>query len=109
MTTLFYLLASHFVCDYPLQSDFIAIGKSPKKSPYNGVPWFWIMAGHSFTHGAGVALATNNVWLGIAETVAHFIIDTAKCMGFTSINTDQFLHIACKLAWLAILRFVEVR
>ena len=98
--TLFYLLASHFVCDYSLQSEFIAIGKNPKKSPYYGVPWFWIMAGHSFTHGLGVALATNNIWLGIAETVAHFIIDTAKCMGVTSTNADQVLHVVCKLVWL---------
>lgn len=57
--TLFLLICSHFVCDYPLQSDFIAVGKNPAKSPYNGVHWFWIMCGHSFTHGAGVAIVTN--------------------------------------------------
>ena len=96
---LFWLICSHFICDYPLQSDFIAIGKSPKKSPYNGVPWFWIMAGHSFTHGAGVALVTGSVVLGICETIAHFFIDIAKCMGWTTINTDQLLHLGCKLAW----------
>lgn len=97
--TLFLLICSHFVCDYPLQSDFIAVGKNPAKSPYNGVHWFWIMCGHSFTHGAGVAIVTNNVWLGISETVAHFLIDLAKCKGLTNIHTDQFLHIICKLVW----------
>lgn len=102
MTVLFYLIASHFVCDYPLQSDFIAIGKNPEKGIYNGVPWYWIMAGHSFTHGAGVALATNNVWLGIIETVCHFFIDVAKCVRLTTINEDQLAHIGCKLAWFGI-------
>ena len=105
---LFYLLASHFVCDYPLQSDFIAVGKSPLKSPHNGVPWYWIMTGHCFTHGLGVALATGNVWLGIAETVVHFVIDVAKCLGYTSINTDQYLHILCKLAWWALMHMTWV-
>jgi hypothetical protein len=95
----FYLLCSHFVCDYPLQSDFIAVGKSPKKGSLNGVPWPYTMAGHAFTHGAGVSMVTGSVVLGIAETVAHFIIDVLKCYGITNIHIDQALHIACKLAW----------
>lgn len=102
MTVLFYLICSHFVCDYPLQSDFIAVGKNPAKSPHNGVPWYWIMLAHAFTHGCGVALVTGNVWLGIAETIAHFFIDGAKCDGLTSINTDQWLHIGCKVLWFVI-------
>lgn len=97
---LFYLLCSHFVCDYPLQSDFIAVGKSPKPGTLNGVPWLWIMLGHCFTHGAGVAFVTGSVGLGIAETVAHFVIDVAKCLKLTTINADQGLHILCKLVWL---------
>ena len=99
MTTLFYLIASHFICDYPLQSEFIAVGKNPAKSPHNGVPWYWIMWGHAFTHGAGVALATGIWWLGALETLAHFCIDHAKCMGATDIDDDQWLHIGCKGIW----------
>jgi len=96
---LFYLICSHFLCDYPLQSDFIAIGKSPLKGSHNGVPWYWIMLSHAFTHGAGVGIVTGDVLLGILETIAHFFIDVAKCMGITTINQDQFLHIGCKLVW----------
>lgn len=102
MTTLFYLIASHFICDYPLQSEFIAVGKDERNSPYKGVSWGWIMFAHAITHGTGVALATSNVWLGIAETIAHFNIDGAKCDGMISTNTDQLLHIGCKLLWFAI-------
>ena len=69
LTLFFMLLCSHFVCDYPLQSEFIAVGKSPLKSPHCGVPWYYIMAGHAFTHGAGVFIVTGSVWLGIASRV----------------------------------------
>lgn len=96
---LFYLLASHFICDYPLQSEFIAIGKNSNKPSHNGVPWYWIMLAHSITHGAGVALVTGNAWLGIAETIVHFNIDDAKCDGLISVDQDQWLHIACKFIW----------
>lgn len=99
MSMLFWLVASHFVCDYPLQSEFIAVGKNPAKSPHNGVPWYWIMAGHAFTHGAGVALVTGSTALGMAETVLHFFIDWLKCKGHTTIGQDQLLHIDCKLLW----------
>lgn len=111
MTTFFYLIASHFICDYPLQSDFIAVGKNPDKSPHNGVPWQWIMLAHAFTHGCGVALATGNVWLGMAETVAHYVIDFGKCddsfgTGASAANIDQWLHIGCKVLWYAIFVFL---
>lgn len=99
MTTFFYLIASHFVCDYPLQSDFMAVGKDEQNSPHHGVPWYWILFAHSITHGTGVALVTGNVWLGIAETYFHFNIDGAKCDGLITVNQDQWLHIACKVLW----------
>lgn len=95
---LFYLVCSHFICDYPLQSSYMAIGKNPK-SRNEGPAWFWIMAAHCFTHGAGVALATGSVWLGVAEVVAHFCIDTGKCLGWYDLNFDQIMHLVCKVAW----------
>lgn len=103
LTLFFMLLCSHFVCDYPLQSEFIAVGKSPLKSPHCGVPWYYIMAGHAFTHGAGVFIVTGSVWLGIAETAVHFLIDWNKCLGRFGIHADQALHVACKVAWVALL------
>jgi hypothetical protein len=102
METAFLLVCSHFVCDYPLQSEFIAVGKNPAKSPYHGVPWFWIMAAHAFTHGLGVFLATRWISLGIAETVIHFGIDWAKCRDWFGINVDQLLHLTCKALWVLI-------
>lgn len=96
---LFWMLVSHGVCDYPLQSGWMSEHKSPKVDDQ----WYYPMAAHSLTHGGGVALATGSVPLGIAETIAHYFIDLAKCMGWTSIHADQGLHVLCKLVWLLFL------
>ncbi len=47
-----------------------------------------------------MALVTHSVALGVAETVYHFLIDDAKCAGKFGYNTDQALHVVCKLLWL---------
>ena len=98
MTTLFYLLAAHALCDFPLQGDYLARGKN-HKAPLPGSPWFLLLLAHALIHGGAVALVTGNVWLGIAETVAHASIDYAKCDGRIGYVTDQGAHVACKVAW----------
>lgn len=101
----FLLVAFHFVCDYSLQNDFMAVGKNPANKETNGVPWYWIMASHSFVHGAAVAILTQSVLLGLAETVIHFIIDVGKCKKLINADQDQCLHVACKILWWAIACF----
>lgn len=59
---------------------------------------YWLTA-HAVIHGGGVALALNNTFLGVLETVAHWIIDFLKCDNVIDVETDQLLHILCKLAW----------
>ena len=94
--TLFYaLMIAHFICDYPLQGDFLSKAKNPL-APIAGVPWWQAMGAHSFIHGGAVALVTQNIWLGLLETAIHFAIDTAKCRGHLTFNQDQALHIVCK-------------
>jgi len=95
----FFLIAGHALADYPLQSEFMAIGKGSREKPHNGVPWYYCLGAHCLVHGLVVALMTGYVFLGIAETVAHWFIDDAKCRKWTGIHTDQALHIACKLLW----------
>jgi hypothetical protein len=53
-------------------------------------------------HGAVVAFVTGVWWLFFAEFVIHFLTDDAKCMGRLTLNQDQAIHIACKVAWFAI-------
>jgi hypothetical protein len=113
------LLLAHFVCDYPLQGDFLARAKNPA-NPVAGVPWTQAMLAHCAIHAGGVYLATGSWGLALAELVAHGLIDTAKCMGMLgrsgeytadrlvwdghaadrrAFHIDHLLHLACKVWW----------
>lgn len=100
LTLLLLLIGLHFVCDYPLQSDPIAVGKGKFDAPHLGVPWYYWLTAHAATHALAVGIATNNVILGAFEFVAHFWIDYAKCRKWTGIHTDQALHVSCKVGYI---------
>ncbi len=107
-TLVFALMCSHAVCDFALQSDAMAKGKNRhyKTTPPPGAKFqpswpHWLTA-HAMIHGAGVYIVTGFWWLGLAEAVCHWIIDFNKCDNRIGMNTDQALHIACKLLWAAI-------
>lgn len=63
------------------------------------VPWFYWLTAHSLVHGGAIYLVTRSVTLGVIETILHWIIDFVKCEGWTSIHTDQFLHVACRVLY----------
>lgn len=92
------LLFWHALADYPLQGDFLARAKN-RSTPIEGVPWYQAMGAHALIHAGGVAFLTGSLWLGLAEFVAHFLIDDAKCCRDISFNTDQGMHVVCKLLW----------
>jgi len=100
LTMLFLLLAAHALADYPLQGDFLAKAKN-RAAPIPGVPFYQALGAHAVIHGGFVALITGVWWLGLAEVAAHALIDDAKCTGKIDFNTDQVLHVACKLFWVA--------
>lgn len=89
------LLGAHWLCDYPLQGHFLSDAK------IHGPLRIYHMVAHAGIHGAAVALITGNIWLGIAEWIAHTLIDQAKVDGRTSFAMDQTLHLLCKVLWLA--------
>lgn len=133
------MIMMHFLCDYPLQGDFIGKFKNrhahlidhffvknindpvyshlcdniikpgnppircnkTEKEHYHqiGVPWWHLMTAHAFIQGGGVYVLTGSVLLGLLETVFHFGIDVLKCENITNIDTDQALHIWCKIVW----------
>ena len=90
-------MIGHLVADYVLQSDAMAKGKNPINSPLYGVHWLYWLTAHSATHALMVYIATKSVWLSLAELIAHWIIDYAKCDGKIGLHTDQALHIGCKI------------
>jgi|SRR5271166_116934 len=107
--TLFMLIGGHAICDFPLQSDTLAQNKNRNANTelQKHVPWWYWLGSHAITHGVAVAISTGSVWLGLAETVAHALIDFFKCEGKYSIHIDQALHIGCKVLWAAIAYFVK--
>ncbi|MEH7834458.1 MULTISPECIES: hypothetical protein [Rhizobium] len=61
------------------------------------------LTAHSGIQGAGVAVVTGNMWLGLLEWLAHTTIDEAKVRGRTTFAQALALHIFCKAVWLACL------
>lgn len=98
---LFWLLVLHVLCDYPLQGDFVSKAKN-RYAPIPGVPAWLILSSHALLHAGAVHLLLDNLWLAAAEFVAHWLIDDAKCINRIRFVTDQALHVACKVAWVAI-------
>ena len=93
-----WMLAAHALCDYALQGDFMAKAKN-RANPIPGVPWYQPMGAHALIHGAAVGLITGNALVAGWEAITHFWIDDSKCVGRFGYNTDQALHVACKVAW----------
>ena len=104
----FKLMFAHFFADVTLQSTKMANGKNRnKKSDYVLLPgqkfiacWPYDLTAHAITHGGFVYIATGSLALGITETIAHWVIDFAKCETWTNIHTDQLLHLLCKIGYI---------
>jgi uncharacterized protein DUF3307 len=87
---LFLLLVGHAVADFGLQSDWMAQNKRTSRI---------VRFMHSLIHGGATCLVLG-VGYGIAETAAHYLIDSVTIKGKRpSLFVDQFLHVACKIAY----------
>jgi hypothetical protein len=95
------LVFTHMLADYPLQGDFLARAKN-RAAPIPGFPWWQALTAHAIIHAGFVFLITGSFVLAGAELAIHWITDDAKCRGKIGLNTDQGIHIVCKVAWAAI-------
>ena len=107
---LYLLLAAHFVADFSLQSN--TMGTEKRRSSTTElqkiVPWYWWLTGHAMTHGF-LTWAVLGLWLqfpgavyiAMAETIAHWVIDFGKCEGDYGLKVDQALHLVCKIMWVS--------
>lgn len=110
---LFALLIGHAVADFALQGKFLAMAKNrhadldalfgDTKAP-RGL-WLHALGAHSFIHAAPVWLLTGSVGLAALEVVLHWLIDFAKCEGWTKFGTDQFLHFLCKVTYVILIGY----
>ena len=107
---LFALLIGHALCDYALQSDFLAHAKNHKAdlSRYfpDGTPqglWFNVLMAHSLIHAGAVWLITGSAVFALLEWFLHALIDFCKSEEWISFRTDQALHRICKVLYVALL------
>ena len=80
------------------------------------MPWYYWLTSHAVLHGAAVGVVVS--WFGfgleaatvfaVSETVIHWVIDFGKCERLYSLPVDQGLHLACKVAWWAVLFFTPL-
>lgn len=114
---LFWLLVGHAIADYALQSDFMAKMKNPNFDYRSSCPpgqkpqafWPFVLTSHALIHGGAVAMITNSVYFGLAETVMHWVIDYCKCTNRIGLYTDQALHVGCKVVWAGALIYAGVQ
>jgi len=100
---LFFLLCiGHAVADYAMQNDFIATAKN-HTTDLGRVFWKWVLPSHGLMHALPVYVVTGSFVLAVAEFVCHSVIDYLKCDGKIGFNTDQLLHIGCKVLWVVLL------
>lgn len=116
LTLTFLLIAGHAIGDFAIQTDWVAYNKSrhakdnlelETKGKIESV-WLWVLSAHALHHGLIVFLITQRIWLGIAETVVHWITDYGKSEGWYGFHTDQIIHITTKLVWIALLYYQVV-
>lgn len=105
--TLLVLLLGHALADYAWQGDFMAKAKN-RASPLPSVPFYQPLIAHCAIHGGLVYLVTGSLWMAFAEMVIHGFTDDAKCMGRITYNTDQAIHVACKVLWATIAFMVSI-
>ncbi|MGI9243403.1 MAG: DUF3307 domain-containing protein [Verrucomicrobiales bacterium] len=107
---LFALVIGHSLADFPLQGEFLAIGKEMdgRLDEFTGSTWptgTWAacLTFHALIHGGMVWAISGSVRLGAVEFVLHWLIDLAKSAGLMGFFVDQSLHILCKIAYVYLL------
>lgn len=97
-----WLLFAHILLDFALQGDFMAKAKNhTQRTP--GVPPFFILTLHSYTHAFAVYLITGSLTCFVIELLSHALIDYLKSTRTISFKTDQVLHIGLKAVYAACL------
>lgn len=99
------LIFSHYLCDFALQSSYMAKMKSKlndvkQKLANDGMygdqvyqmTWFYVLSAHAIIHGGVVYLLTGYVEFFFITMITHGIIDKLKTSYKTNIHQDQFLH-----------------
>lgn len=104
----FALVIGHALADFPLQGEYLAIGKNRRvlmrlKDPTRPPElWVFCMSAHCLIHAGAVWLISGSVVLGVVEMVLHWGLDVAKCNGKTTYAFDQMGHVVCKAGYVIV-------
>ena len=108
----FALLCGHMLGDFPLQGNFLAIGKDRHQDleKFTGIKWprsIWLycLTAHSMIHSGIVWLITGSTTFALAECLLHWVIDLIKGERITNFYGDQSLHVLCKIVYVALLYY----
>ena len=100
-----WIILGHYICDYPLQGDFLANTK--------GKYWYSLLA-HSVIYGLGMALVFKflgvfAIWKAVVLIASHVLIDYKKATAKNKervlksyLYVDQLLHLAIDFALYAV-------
>jgi len=92
-----WVILGHYICDYPLQGDFLASTK--------GKYWYSLLA-HSVIYGLGMVLVFKflgvfAIWKAVVLIASHVVIDYKKATAKNKeralksyLYIDQLLHLA---------------
>lgn len=94
MKTFFLLMCAHALCDFQLQNGAMHDRKRPGRKH-----WYYWMAAHALISGGAVYVVTQSFFLGVMETVAHWLIDYAKAKDHLGWHSDQFLHVSFRILY----------
>jgi hypothetical protein len=97
-TLFFLLLFGHALADQPLQTLLMS---QAKRGSADCPAWLGLSY-HAIIHGGFVLLFSGSFGLGVAEFIAHYIIDAMKCRELFGCKVDQALHLLCKVVWVMI-------
>lgn len=109
LQNLFALLIGHAFGDFVFQTEFISrhknrhVGSVPPPGQRQQKVWLYVLTAHALVHGGITWTITGSLWLALAETVLHWVIDFGKCEGWYGIHRDQAMHIGCKVAYAAVM------
>ncbi len=110
ISILFWLVAVHYLCDFPLQSEFMAKGKSDRRP--SAYPRWHIMIAHCAIHAGGVALVMSltqapfAMVFGVVEFAWHICTDEVKNRGWIGAHIDQGSHLIAKAAYVTAVAIV---
>lgn len=96
MKTFFLLLCVHALTDFQLQNGAM---HEHKRRSYGDPHWYYWLTAHALICGGGVYAVTGSLFLGILETITHWVIDYAKSDKKIDLHCDQAAHIWCRIIY----------